>query len=275
MPTRRLRAAPMKGFPLSDTVLYAVNDAVATLTLNRPDALNAVDRELGDALLSRLREAAADDAVRALVITGAGRAFCAGQDLGEHAETLSSGRELTVVSEVYNPITSVLATMPKPVVAAINGVAAGAGASFAFVSDLRLMSDTATIRPAFAAVGLGPDSGMSWSLQRLVGLGRATALLLLGEAVSPESALTMGLVNAVVPAGQLAAAAHELAARLATGPTLAYAATKRALAAGASSSLDDALALEQRLQAELARTSDHANAVSAFLTKQTPLFEGR
>jgi 2-(1,2-epoxy-1,2-dihydrophenyl)acetyl-CoA isomerase len=265
----------MKGFPLSDTVLYAVTDAVATITLNRPQALNAVNRELGGALLARLHEAAADAGVRAVVLTGAGRAFCAGQDLGEHADTLASGHEITVVTEVYNPVTSALATMPKPVVAAVNGVAAGAGASFAFASDVRLMSDTATIRPAFAAIGLAPDSGMSWTLQRLVGLGRASALLLLGEAVSPDNALTMGLVNAVVPAGQLAAAALEIATRLAAGPTLAYAATKRALAAGAWSTLDAALALEQQHQAELARTSDHANAVAAFLSKQAPLFEGR
>lgn len=260
---------------MPDTVLYAVDGAVATLTLNRPEALNAVNLELGHALLAQLREAAADDRVRAVVLTGAGRGFCAGQDLAEHAETLASGRELTVVGELYNPITLALATMPKPIVAAVNGVAAGAGASFAFAADLRLMADGATIRPAFAAVGLAPDSGMSWTLQRLVGLGRAGALLLLGEAISPDNALAMGLVNAVVPAGQLAAAAAELAARLATGPTLAYAATKRALAAGARSSLDDALALEQQLQGELARTSDHTNAVSAFLARHTPVFEGR
>jgi 2-(1,2-epoxy-1,2-dihydrophenyl)acetyl-CoA isomerase len=270
---RNLAAA--RRFPLSDTVLLERSGAVATITLNRPDALNACTVALKTALLDALTSVRDDAAVRAVVLTGAGRAFCVGQDLREHADLLAAGSELTTVRDHYNPIALALTSMPKPVVAAINGVAAGAGASFAFGCDFRLVADTATIRPAFAAIGLGPDTGMSWTLQRLVGSGRATALLMLGESISPEHALEMGLVNAVVPEAQLAAAATELADRLAHGPTLAFAAIKQALLSGAAGSFTDALALEERLQRELGRTADHFNATTAFLARQTPQFEGR
>jgi 2-(1,2-epoxy-1,2-dihydrophenyl)acetyl-CoA isomerase len=256
-------------------VLLTRTGAVATITLNRAAALNACTVELKQALLAALTSVRDDAGARAVVLTGAGRAFCVGQDLHEHAELLAAGRELTTVGDHYNPIAHALASMPKPVVAAVNGVAAGAGASFALACDFRLIADSATIRPAFVGVGLGPDTGASWTLQRLVGYGRATALLMLGESISPEHALEMGLVNAVVPADHLAAAAAELAARLAKGPTLALAATKQALAAAAGGSLADALAVEERLQRELGHTSDHFNATNAFLAKQTPEFEGR
>jgi 2-(1,2-epoxy-1,2-dihydrophenyl)acetyl-CoA isomerase len=256
-------------------VLLARSGAVATITLNRPEALNACTVELKQALLHILSSVRDDSAVRAVVLTGAGHGFCVGQDLHEHGQLLAAGAESTTVRDHYNPITLALATLPKPVVAAVNGVAAGAGAAFAFACDFRLIADSATIRPAFIGVGLGPDSGASWTLQRLVGYGRATALLMLGESISPDHALEMGLVNAVVPADRLAAAAAELATRLAEGPTLALAATKQALAAAAAGSLADALAVEERLQGELGRTSDHFNATNAFLAKQTPGFEGR
>jgi 2-(1,2-epoxy-1,2-dihydrophenyl)acetyl-CoA isomerase len=273
--SHRPRGAATGRCQLSDTVLLARTGAVATITLNRPEALNACTVELKQALLHMLSSVRDDSAVRAVVLTGAGHGFCVGQDLHEHGKLLAAGAESTTVRDHYNPITLALATMPKPVVAAVNGVAAGAGAAFAFACDFRLIADTATIRPAFIGVGLGPDSGASWTLQRLVGYGRATALLLLGESISPDHALEMGLVNAVVPADHLAAAAAELAARLAEGPTLALAATKQALAAAAAGSLADALAVEERLQGELGRTSDHFNATNAFLAKQTPGFEGR
>ncbi|MDX6258207.1 MAG: 2-(1,2-epoxy,2-dihydrophenyl)acetyl-CoA isomerase [Frankiales bacterium] len=273
--SHRPRGAATGRCQLSDTVLLARTGAVATITLNRPEALNACTVELKQALLHMLSSVRDDSAVRAVVLTGAGHGFCVGQDLHEHGQLLAAGAESTTVRDHYNPITLALATMPKPVVAAVNGVAAGAGAAFAFACDFRLIADTATIRPAFIGLGLGPDSGASWTLQRLVGYGRATALLLLGESISPDHALEMGLVNAVVPADHLAAAAAELAARLAEGPTLALAATKQALAAAAAGSLADALAVEERLQGELGRTSDHFNATNAFLAKQTPGFEGR
>jgi 2-(1,2-epoxy-1,2-dihydrophenyl)acetyl-CoA isomerase len=260
---------------LSDTVRYEVADAIGSITLNRPEALNACNAELREALLAALASAHDDPAVRAVVLTGAGRGFCVGQDLREHADLLAAGTESTAVRDHYNPIALTIATMPKPVIAAVNGVAAGAGASFALACDFRLIADSASFRLAFAAVGLGPDAGASWTLQRLVGYGRATALLMLGDPITPEHALAMGMVNAVVPAEQLLLNAHELAGRLAVGPTLAFAAVKVALAAASSGSLADALAVEERLQRELGLTSDHFNATTAFLAKQTPGFEGR
>ncbi|MFE3448594.1 enoyl-CoA hydratase-related protein [Nonomuraea sp. NPDC059194] len=257
-------------------IRYEVADAVATLTLDRPDAMNSLTVALKDALLGALREAAAADAVRAVLITGAGRAFCAGQDLREHAENLEAGRGLAgTVREHYNPIVELITGMDKPVVAAVNGVAAGAGASLAYACDLRIASERAKFAMAFAGIGLAPDSGASWTLQRLVGPGRAAELLLLGEPLDAARALELGLVTRVVPEGELLKAAHELAVRLAAGPTKAFAATKRALAFAASHSLTESLELEAELQDALAATDDHRAATAAFLAKQRPTFTGR
>src|SRR4051812_11084668 len=220
--------------------------------------------------------AAGDDAVRAVVLTGAGRGFCVGQDLREHAEALDSGdTALSTVREHYNPIVMALADLPKPVVAAVNGTAAGAGASLAFACDFRVASDNASFLMAFARVGLGPDTSASWTLQRLVGYGRALAMLMLAEPVSATQALEMGLVNAVVPADDLAAAAQELAGKLAAGPTVAYAAIKAALAVAARSDLATALETEATLQSRCGATEDHRAATDAFVAKQTPTFSGR
>src|SRR5690606_31648703 len=181
-------------------IRYDVADAVATITLDRPDAMNSLTAELKTALLEALRKAAADSGVRAVLLTGSGRAFCAGQDLREHAANLEAGRGLAdTVREHYNPIVQLITTMDKPVVAAVNGVAAGAGAALAFACDLRVASEKTRFALAFSGIGLAPDSGASWTLQRLVGLGRATELLLLGEPVSAERALELGLVTRVVP----------------------------------------------------------------------------
>jgi 2-(1,2-epoxy-1,2-dihydrophenyl)acetyl-CoA isomerase len=256
-------------------VRYDVDGAVATITLDQPDTLNALSVAMKVALRDAVERAATDDEVRAVVLTGAGRGFCVGQDLREHAAALSAGdTELSTVREHYNPIVSALAGLPKPVIAAVNGTAAGAGASLAFACDFRVAADTASFLMAFARVGLGPDTGASWTLQRLVGHGRALAMLMLAEPVSASQALEMGLVNAVVPAADVAAAAHELAARLAAGPTLAYAAIKEALAAAATSDLTGALDNEAQLQARCGATADHRNAVDAFLAKQAPTFTG-
>jgi 2-(1,2-epoxy-1,2-dihydrophenyl)acetyl-CoA isomerase len=258
------------------SIRYEVEGAVATVTLDRPDALNALTVELKVALREAVERAAGDDAVRAVVLTGAGRAFCVGQDLREHADSLAAGdTDLDTVREHYNPIVRALTGLPKPVVAAVNGMAAGAGASLAFACDFRLAADSAGFLMAFARVGLGPDTGASWTLQRLVGYGRAAAMLMLAEPVSAPQALEMGLVNAVVPADELAAAAAELAGRLAAGPTVAYAGIKRALAVAASSDLATALETEADVQAECGRTEDHRRATEAFLAKQQPTFQGR
>lgn len=261
---------------MSEGIGYAVTGQVATITLDRPDALNSLTVAMKQALLAALHAARGDDDVRAVVLTGAGRGFCVGQDLKEHADGLAGGdSRLSTVTEHYNPIIESIVSLPKPVVAAVNGVAAGAGASLAFACDLRIAADTAQFLMAFARVGLGPDSGASWTLQRLVGLGRATAMLMLAEPVAAAQALEMGLVSAVVPVADLAAVVDALATKLAAGPTLAYAAIKETVGFAASHPLSDALALEAQAQARCGASVDHAHAVDAFLAKETASFIGR
>jgi len=264
---------------MTDLVHTATDRGVLSITLNRPEALNALTAALKEELLAALRSAAGDPSVRAVLLTGAGRGFCAGQDLREHASQLEpdgadAPRALDTVRRHYNPIISTIVGMPKPVVAAVNGIAAGAGASLTFACDFRVAADDASFLMAFARVGLGPDSSASWTLQRLVGLGRATAMLMLAEPVSATQALEMGLVNAVVPAAGLAAAAGELAAKLAAGPTFAYGAIKQALNAAASSDLTTALEVEATLQERCGATRDHTAAVEAFVAKQQAVFTG-
>lgn len=256
-------------------VRYETADGVATITLDRPEALNALTVELKVELLEAVRRAGADDGVRAVLLTGAGRGFCVGQDLKEHVEGLDAGdTELSTVTEHYNPLIEEIATLPKPVVAAVNGPAAGAGASLAFACDIRIAADHASFLMAFARVGLGPDSGASWTLPRLVGAGRATAMLMLAEPVAAAQALELGLVSIVVPAADLIATATGLAAKLAAGPTAAYAAIKETVAFGASHSLSDALAQEAKAQARCGQTEDHRNAVTAFIEKRPATFTG-
>ncbi|MEU7692073.1 MULTISPECIES: enoyl-CoA hydratase-related protein [Microbispora] len=258
------------------TVTYDVDEAVATITLNRPDAMNSLTLATKTDLLAAVRRAADDASVRAVLLTGAGRAFCAGQDLREHAANLDRGLGLAnTVREHYNPVVLAIATMGKPVVAAVNGVAAGAGASLAFACDFRVAAENAKFSMAFTGIGLAPDSGASWTLQRLVGPARAREMLLLGDVVDAARALELGLVGQVVPADRLASAARDLAVRLAQGPTRAYAATKAALDHAASSSLAEALEREAELQDECVATADHAAATKAFLDKERPTFEGR
>jgi 2-(1,2-epoxy-1,2-dihydrophenyl)acetyl-CoA isomerase len=259
-----------------ENVQYELADGVATITLDRPSAMNSLTVEAKVELREALERAAADPAIRAVVLTGSGRAFCAGQDLREHAAGLASGQGLNgTVRKHYNPIVLAITTMPKPVVAAVNGVAAGAGASLAFACDLRIASEKASFMMAFTKIGLAPDSGASWTLQRLVGRARAAELLLLAEPVSAARALELGLVSQVVPPDDLAEAARTVAARLASGPTVAYAAVKRTLDHAATSTLEGALDLEAELQDACAATTDHLNATTAFLAKEQPKFEGR
>jgi 2-(1,2-epoxy-1,2-dihydrophenyl)acetyl-CoA isomerase len=261
---------------VSDTVLYAVDDAVASITLNRPEARNALTTEMKAELLATLRRAAADEQVRAVIITGAGRGFCAGQDLVEHAEALEAGADLSdTVRAHYNPIVTTITTMAKPVIAAVNGVAAGAGASLAFACDLRLAARRASVMMAFARVGLGPDSGASWTLQRLAGPARAAELLMLAEPIDAERACQLGLFSSVVDDDELAAAAQQLAARLATGPTAAYAGIKQALAFAATHALPEALENEADMQSRLGQTADHRSATLAFVAKQQPVYQGK
>ncbi len=260
---------------MPDAVRYELASRVATITLDRPESLNSLSTAMKVELLSALGAAREDHAVRAVVLTGAGRAFCVGQDLREHAETLAAGGGVgTTVREHFLPIALEIATMPKPVVAAVNGMAAGAGAAFAFAADFRLAADSAAFLMAFARVGLAADSGASWTLQRLVGYGRATALLMLAEPISAPAALEMGLVNAVVPVADLPTTTAELAAKLAAGPTAAYAGIKRQLAYASTADLQTALDFEAAEQERAGATADHRAATEAFLAKSTPVFTG-
>jgi 2-(1,2-epoxy-1,2-dihydrophenyl)acetyl-CoA isomerase len=248
---------------MTDSLLVDRAGAVVTLTLNRPDAMNALDVELKEALRDTLASLESDRSCRAIVLAGAGRAFCVGQDLREHAATLASGRtDLDTVRAHYNPIAQRLASMPKPVVAAVRGAAAGAGASLALLADFRIGGPGTTFLMAFANVGLAGDTGVSWSLPRIVGHARALELLLLAEPVRAAE-------SQVLPAAQ------ELAARLAAGPTVAYGAIKRELFIGDAGTLSDALAAEAQAQAICGGTADHRNAVDAFVAKQRPSFDGR
>ncbi|WP_346178810.1 enoyl-CoA hydratase-related protein [Streptomyces cuspidosporus] len=267
---------------MADTVLYELTDGLATITLNRPDAMNALNIDAKVALRDTLRQAAGDPAVRAVLLTGSGRAFCVGQDLKEHIGLLAAeragqgeGSTMSTVALHYNPIVTTIAGMPKPVVAAVNGVAAGAGAGFALAADYRVVADTASFNTSFAGVALTADSGTSWTLQRLIGHGRAADLLLFPRSVGAQEAYELGIANKVVPAAELAAEAAAVARRLAEGPTGAYAAIKESLAYAAGHSLTEALSKEDELQRRAGASEDHLAAVDAFVKKEKPRFTGR
>ncbi|GAA5009364.1 enoyl-CoA hydratase-related protein [Kitasatospora paranensis] len=266
---------------MSDPVLYELDGALAVITINRPDAMNALDVATKVALRDAVVEAAGDPAVRAVLLTGAGdRAFCVGQDLKEHLGLLKHAEEtgegaLRTVAEHYNPLLRALAGMRKPTVAAVNGVAAGAGAGLAFACDFRIVADTAGFNTSFVGVALTADSGVSWTLPRLVGHARATELLMLPRTVKAPEALDLGLATRVVPGVELAATAREFAAQLAAGPTVAYGAVKESLAYAASHSLSELLDKEDELQTMAGESEDHTIAVRAFVAKETPKYVGR
>jgi 2-(1,2-epoxy-1,2-dihydrophenyl)acetyl-CoA isomerase len=338
---------------VTDSVRWDLDGAVATITLNRPQARNALTAELKTELLRALRQAGSSPEVRAVLITGAGQAFCAGQDLREHAELLeaagsrdgsapdardtpagvsSAGARppgppaagappgappagapaaqapqggasavgpapaggqlpagnplaavrpsgppaaLDTVREHYNPLVMAIRSMPKPVIAAVNGVAAGAGAGLAFACDIRIAARGASFLMAFARVGLAADTGVSWTLPRLAGAGRAAELLMLAEPIRAPRALELGLVGQVVEDEDLPVTAGALAARLAAGPTAAYAGIKEQLNYAAGHGLAEALEKEAEVQGALGRTADHQAATLAFTRKQEPRFLGR
>jgi 2-(1,2-epoxy-1,2-dihydrophenyl)acetyl-CoA isomerase len=334
---------------VTDSVRWDLDGAVATITLNRPQARNALTAELKTELLRAVRQAGSSPEVRAVLITGAGQAFCAGQDLREHAELLeaagsrdgpapaagdtpggvssagarpagpptagappagapaaqaplggasavgpapagrppsagnplATGRPsgspaaLDTVREHYNPLVMAIRSMPKPVIAAVNGVAAGAGAGLAFACDIRIAARGASFLMAFARVGLAADTGVSWTLPRLAGAGRAAELLMLAEPIRAPLALELGLVSQVVEDEDLPVAAGALAARLAAGPTAAYAGIKEQLNYAAGHGLAEALEKEAEVQGALGRTADHQAATLAFTRKQEPRFLGR
>jgi 2-(1,2-epoxy-1,2-dihydrophenyl)acetyl-CoA isomerase len=246
-------------------------DGIATVTLDRPDALNALTIPLKEALIDAFTAIAADRGVRAVILTGAGRAFCAGQDLNERLEPDAPPLEVEL-RDRYNPLVRAIREAPQPVIAAVNGVAAGAGASIAFACDLRIAADTARFVLAFAGIGLIPDSGATWTLQRLVGASKAAEIALLDEPLSADEAARIGLVARVVPAADLASGARAMAARLAALSPGALARTKQALQAAASSTFGEALELEARLQGEAGAHPDHAEGIAAFVEKRPPRF---
>jgi len=261
----------------ADTVRLDVADGVGTVTLDRPQAMNSLDVPTKELLLATLTRVAEDAGIRCVVLTGTGRAFCVGQDLHEHVAGLEQGEGALgdTVADHYNPVVTLLATMDKPVLAAVNGVAAGAGMSLALACDLRLVADTAGFNTAFAGIALSCDTGASHHLPRLVGHDTALELLYLPRTVGAEEALTLGLATRVVPAADLAVETAELARRLAAGPTVALASIRRAVRYAATHDLADALEVERELMASTGATADHRAAVTAFLAKQRPVFEGR
>lgn len=261
------------------TIRYEIAAGVQTITLNRPDALNAYNGKMSAELQGALRVAQRDDAVRCVVLTGAGRAFCAGQDLQEikgsyvgEAPPLDFGAHLR---KHYSPLIRALSALEKPVVAAVNGVAAGAGASIAFAADLRVAGQSASFVMAFVNIGLMPDSAATLNLARLVGYGRAAELCMLGEKLSAEDALRQGLVNRVVPDAELEHATRQLATKLAAMPTRAIGLTKRALQHAYHANVEQQLEYEAFLQATAGQTQDHAEGVRAFLEKRKPAFVGK
>lgn len=261
-----------------EPVRYEEAAGVATICLSRPDEMNSLDLATKEALLAAVQGAAADSQVRCVLLTGSGRAFSVGQDLREHRDNLATKPLEAVWSTVrdhYSPIALALATMEKPVVAAVNGVAAGAGMSLALACDVRLAAESASFNTAFTSVALSCDTGISWTLPRVVGAARATSLLMMPRTIDSAEALALGLVSEVVSDEELSSRACAVALRLAAGPTLALACVKKALAFSATHPLDEALACEGELMALAGASEDHRSAVQAFVAKQKPTFRGR
>lgn len=258
-------------------ILFDIEQGVARLTLNRPDVLNSFNRAMARELCDALAAIARDDSVRAVLLTGAGRGFCAGQDLAE-ASPRPDGSLPDLgdfVRDGYNPIIRAIRTLEKPVVCAVNGVAAGAGANLAFACDIILAARDASFIQSFAKIGVIPDSGGTFILPRIVGLQRATALTMLAEKINAEQALAWGLIYRVVEPPGLADAAFTTASHLATQPTRGLGLIKRAFNRSLGVDLDAQLDYEEELQREAGHTADYAEGVRAFLEKRKPKFEGR
>jgi 2-(1,2-epoxy-1,2-dihydrophenyl)acetyl-CoA isomerase len=256
---------------VADEVLTSRDGAVLTITFNRPEVYNAFNRDLHAALREALTEAR-DAAVRCVVVTGAGKGFCAGQDLKEFGQVAGSIRE--ALEETYHPNIRLVRTLEKPVIAAVNGAAAGAGLSFACACDLRVASDAASFVPGFVGIGLVPDSGGTWFVHRLLGFARAFEWMCANTRLSAAEALEWGLVSQVIPAEAFAERVAELAAEWAARPTLAVARTKELFEHAFTASLEAQLALEAELQQASVATEDFREGVDAFLQKRPPTFKG-
>jgi len=257
-----------------ETIEFKLDDHVARITLNRPDRLNSFTAQMHQELRSALADAAE---ARVVILTGAGRAFCAGQDLNERS-VAADDRPVdlwTTVETGWNPLITALTSMPQPVIAQVNGVAAGAGANLAFACDFVLAASEASFIQSFTKIGLVPDTGGTFFLPRTIGMARATALMMLGTKVTAAEAVAMGLILRAVDGGTLMDEATALAKQLATQPTRGLGLIKRALNASATNGLDEQLALEAQLQAEAGSTADYREGVKAFIEKRPPVFVGR
>jgi 2-(1,2-epoxy-1,2-dihydrophenyl)acetyl-CoA isomerase len=262
---------------VGDSIGVERRDGYAVVTLNRPDKLNAFNDEMHRALRAALEELGADDDCRAILLTGAGRGFCAGQDLGDRDPSKMDGSpDLGVTIETfYNPLVRTIRGLRKPVVCAVNGVAAGAGANIAFACDIVLAAESAKFIQAFARIGLVPDAGGTWHLTRLLGEARAKALALTAEPLPAATAAEWGLIWKAVPDDKLMADATALVEGFSKGPTAGYALTKQAIQSASTNSLDEHLDLERDLQRAAGRTPDYVEGVAAFLEKRAPKFTGR
>ncbi len=258
---------------MMSSVLFERKGAIALITLNRPEKFNAFNRDMALLLQKQLDVCAEDHSIRAVYLTGAGKAFCSGQDLAE----VSGPDPLpikTILAEHYNPIVSRLRLLPKPIVAAVNGVAAGAGANIALACDIVVAHEGASFIQAFSKIGLIPDSGGTYTLPRLIGFQRASALMMLGDKIGASEAERMGMIYKVYAAGDFATASLALAETLAGMPTKGLAFTKQALNEGMQHSFAQQLEREEQLQIAAAQTTDHAEGVAAFMEKRAPVFTG-
>ncbi|WIM12286.1 enoyl-CoA hydratase-related protein [Enhydrobacter sp.] len=254
----------------------AMADGLATLTLNAPDKLNAVSRKMVAELKECWEGLAGDSSVRAVLLTGAGRGFCAGADLADpDRDTSATADSGAALDKFFNPVIRTMRTMPKPIVAAVNGVAAGVGMSFVMAADIAVAAKSASFLQAFARIGLLPDGGSTWFLPRLVGDARARALAMLAPQIAADQAKQWGLVWEVVEDGELMKTATELARRLADGPTQSLARIKEAMNRASTSTLTAQLDVERDFQRELGKSADFKEGVAAFLAKRKPAFKGK
>jgi 2-(1,2-epoxy-1,2-dihydrophenyl)acetyl-CoA isomerase len=260
-----------------ETILYQIENSVLTITLNRPDKLNAMTPSLLRELKQAFEQANSDSAVRVVILTGAGRGFCAGADLAAASELMMQGgfSYEENLNATYNPIIFTMQSLQKPIIGAVNGVAAGAGMSLALACDIRIAAESASFLQAFIKIGLVPDSGSTWMLPRLIGITKALELMLTGQRVSAAEALDLGLVNRVIPDADLNATVQEMALMFATAPTKAIGLIKQAVNFAATSTLEAAMKNEATLQDIAGKSADHMEGVASFLEKRPAVFKGK
>jgi len=256
------------------SIVLKIENNIATITLNRPEVFNSFNREMALLMQQTLDDCANDQNVRAIVITGAGKAFCAGQDLKEVTTPELNPGFRKILEEHYDPIIERIRTIEKPIVAAVNGVAAGAGANIALACDIVVAAESASFIQAFSKIGLVPDSAGTFFLPRLIGFQKASALMMLGDKVSAAEALNLGMIYKFYPVAIFEEEVHKIATTLASMPTKAIGLTKRLLNESLSNNLQQQLALESDLQIEASSSNDYQEGVNAFMEKRTPEFKG-